>query len=416
MAVVVGTGPMSVFDQLVGQGRVVETLRRAATDPAAMTHSWLFTGPPGSGRSVAARAFAAALQCDRVVGGDSDRDGDNDDDGAGDSDGEQLGPGCGTCPSCHTVMVGSHPDVTVVATAETFIRVDRARELALAAASRPTSGRWRILVVEDADRLNEQAADALLRTLEEPPPRTVWLLSAPTLDDLIVTVRSRCRHVRLGTPPVRDVADLLISRDGIEPAMAHYAARAAQSHIGIARRLATDEAARARRRRVTGIPLSLTSLGEALAAAAEIVEQAGAGAQAASGEAATGARAEVLRQLGADPAARTQPPAVRAHLKQLDEDQKRTARRRQHDTIDAALTDLASVYRDALVLGSGAQVEPVNAGELAEIRRLCRVFGPQELLGALEAIGLARQRLIANGAPLLTIEAMMVGLIVPGAR
>lgn len=387
---------MSVFDELVGQQRVVQTLRRAATDPAAMTHSWLFTGPPGSGRSVAARAFAAALQCDRV--------------------GEPAGPGCGTCPSCHTVLVGSHPDVTVVATHETFIRVDRARELALAAASRPAAGRWRILVVEDADRLNEQAADALLRTLEEPPPRTVWLLSAPTLDDLIVTVRSRCRHVRLGTPPVHDVADLLIARDGIEPSMAHYAARAAQSHIGIAKRLATDEAARARRRRVTGIPLSLTSLGEALAAAAEIVEEATGGAQEASGEDAAAARAEVLRQLGADPAARTQPPAVRTHLKQVEEDQKRFARRRQHDTIDSALTDLASVYRDALVLGSGAQVEPVNATELDQIRQLCRVFAPDELLLALETIGLARQRLIANGAPLLTIEAMMIGLILPRAR
>jgi DNA polymerase III subunit delta' len=382
---------VSVFDQLVGQERVVDTLRRAATVPAAMTHSWLFTGPPGSGRSVAARAFAAALQCERP-----------------------QDPGCGQCGACRTVMVGSHPDVTVLSTSETFIRVERARELALAAAGRPTLGRWRVIVVEDADRLNEQAADALLKTLEEPPPRTVWLLCAPTLDDLIVTVRSRCRHVRLGTPPVDDVAELLIRRDGIEPSMAHYAARAAQSHVGIAKRLATDEAARSRRRRVTGIPLSLTSLGEALAAAAEIVEEATQGAQAVSGEDAAQARAEVLRQLGADPSARTQPPAVRAHLRQLEEDQKRVARRRQHDTIDAALTDLASVYRDALVLGSG--VEPVNATEAEQVARLARALGPEGLLHALETINLARQRLIANGAPLLVVEAMMVGLVLPHAR
>ncbi|MGI8948598.1 MAG: DNA polymerase III subunit delta' [Ornithinimicrobium sp.] len=384
---------MSVFDELIGQERVVATLRRAASDPAAMTHSWLFTGPPGSGRSVAARAFAAALQCE-----------------------QSQSPGCGQCPACHTVLIGSHPDVTVVATNETFLRVDRARELALAAATRPAAGRWRILIVEDADRLNEQAADALLKTLEEPPPRTVWLLSAPTLDDLIVTVRSRCRHVRLGTPPVQAVAELLIRRDGIEASMAHYAARAAQSHVGIAKRLATDEAARSRRRRVTGIPLSLTSLGAALAAAAEIVEEASDGASAASGEDAAQARAEVLRQLGADPAARTQPPAVRAHLRQLDEEHKRVARRRQHDTIDAALTDLASVYRDALVLGSGADVEAVNAGELEQVRQLARALGPEELLLALESITLARGRLVANGAPLLVIEAMMIGLTLPRAR
>jgi DNA polymerase III subunit delta' len=382
---------VSVFDQLVGQDRVVATLRRAAAVPAAMTHSWLFTGPPGSGRSVAARAFAAALQCERTTD-----------------------PGCGRCAACHTVMLGSHPDVTVLSTSETFIRVDRARELALAAAGRPTTGRWRVIVIEDADRLNEQAADALLKTLEEPPARTVWLLCAPTLDDLIVTVRSRCRHVRLGTPPVEAVAELLVQRDGIEASMAHYAARAAQSHVGIARRLATDEAARSRRRRVTGIPLSLGSLGAALAAAAEIVEEATEGAQAVSGDDAAAARAEVLRQLGADPSARTQPPAVRAHLRQLDEDQKRVARRRQHDTIDAALTDLASVYRDALVLGSG--VAAVNATETEQVAQLARAFTPEELLKALETINLARQRLIANGAPLLVIEAMMVGLTLPRAR
>ena len=384
---------MSVFDQLIGQQRVVDTLQRAAADPAAMTHSWLFTGPPGSGRSVAARAFAAALQCERT-----------------------QAPGCGECPACHTVLVGSHPDVTVVATNETFLRVDRARELALAAATRPAAGRWRIIIVEDADRLNEQAADSLLKSLEEPPPRTVWLLSAPTLDDLIVTVRSRCRHLRLGTPPVQSVAELLIRRDGIEPSMAHYAARAAQSHVGIAKRLATDETARARRRRVIGIPLSLTSLGAALAAAAEIVEEASEGASVAAGDDAAQARAEVLRQLGADPAARTQPPAVRAYLRQLDEDHKRIAKRRQHDTIDAALTDLASFYRDALVLGSGAQVEPVNAGELEQVRVLARSLHPAELLLALETITLARGRLVANGAPLLVIEAMMIGLVLPRAR
>lgn len=384
---------MSVFDQLVGQTKVVQTLRRAATHLASMTHSWLFTGPPGSGRSVAARAFAAALQCDRP--------------------GEK---GCGECEGCRTVMLGSHPDVTVVATNETFIRVDRARELALAAASRPAMGKWRVIIIEDADRLNEQAADALLKTLEEPPPRTVWLLCAPTLDDLIVTVRSRCRHVRLGTPPVDAVAELLIVRDGIDPAMAHYAARAAQSHIGIAKRLATNEDARGRRRRLISIPVKLSSLGAALDSAADLVEEATAGAENTSGQDASEARAELLRQLGADPHARTQPPAVRSHLRTLEDDQKRQARRRQHDTLDAALTDLSSMYRDALVLGTGAQVDPVNASELEQIRTLAKAMSSEELLGALETIALARQRLIANGAPLLVMEAMMVGLILPRAR
>lgn len=384
---------MSVFDQLVGQNKVVATLHRAVENPASMTHSWLFTGPPGSGRSVAARAFAAALQCDRsgVLG-------------------------CGECEGCRTVMVGSHPDVTVVATNETFIRVDRARELALAAASKPAMGKWRVIIVEDADRLNEQAADALLKTLEEPPPRTVWLLCAPTLDDLIVTVRSRCRHVRLGTPPVDAVAQLLIDRDGIDAAMAHYAARAAQSHIGIAKRLATNEDARGRRRRLVSIPLKLSGLGAALDAAADLVEEATAGAQSVSGQDAAAARTELLRQLGADPLARTQPPAVRSHLRTLEEDQKRQARRRQHDTLDAALTDLSSMYRDSLVLGTGARVDAVNASEMGQIQTLAKAMDSQELLAALETIALARQRLTANGAPLLVMEAMMIGLTLPRAR
>jgi DNA polymerase III subunit delta' len=383
---------MSVFDQLVGQDRVVATLRHTVSTPGAMTHAWLVTGPPGSGRSVAARAFAASLQCDTP-----------------------QDPGCGDCQACRTAMAGTHPDVTIVATSETFIKVGEARELAVLAQTRPSMGRWRIIVVEDADRLNEPAADALLKSLEEPPPRTVWVLCAPSQEDLIVTVRSRCRHLRLGTPPVDAVAELLILRDGIDPAMAHYAARAAQSHIGIARRLATDEHARARRREIISIPLSLTGLGAALAAAQDLVSGAGAGAEAESSDRAEEERRALLAQLGADPSARTQPPAVRTHLRDLEARQKREARRQQHDSIDAALTDLASVYRDALVVATGGPVELVNATEPEQVERLARSFTAEGLLRALETIGLARQRLIANGAPLLVLEAMMVGLTLPSA-
>ncbi|GAA5167084.1 DNA polymerase III subunit delta' [Ornithinimicrobium tianjinense] len=381
---------MSVFDQLVGQQQVVATLRRTLTTPGAMTHAWLVTGPPGSGRSVAARAFAAALQCERV------------DD-----------PGCGQCQACRTAMAGSHPDVQVVTTTETFIKVEAARDLAVDAQARPTLGRWRVIVVEDADRFTEQAADALLKSLEEPPPRTVWILCAPSLEDLIVTVRSRCRHLRLGTPPVSAVADLLIERDGIDPSMAYHAARAAQSHIGIARRLATDEHARARRREVTSIPLRLTSLGAALNAAQDLVSEAGEGAESVSSDRHEAERRALLEQLGADPAARVQPPAVRTHLRDLEARQKRQTKRQQHDSIDAALTDLASVYRDALLVSSGARVELVNASEPDAIGRLARAFSQDGLLEALETIGLARQRLIANGAPLLVLEAMMIGLTIP---
>ncbi len=221
---------MTVWRDLVGQEPTVETLSRAVRDDAAMTHAWLFTGPPGSGRSTAARAFAAALQCPRG--------------------------GCGECVECRTALDGTHADVKVVATEGLSIKVAEARALVQEAALRPSVGRWRIIIIEDADRLTsytDAPADALLKALEEPTPRTVWMLCAPSLEDVIVTIRSRSRHVRLRTPPVEAVADLLQRRDGVDPSMALHAARAAQSHIGLARRLARDEQARIRRRDVVAM-------------------------------------------------------------------------------------------------------------------------------------------------------------------
>ncbi|MFK5581860.1 MULTISPECIES: DNA polymerase III subunit delta' [unclassified Serinicoccus] len=401
---------MSVFGQLVGQQRVVATLSRAAGHPPSMTHAWLFTGPPGSGRSVAARTFAAALQCEGPGTGAGQRDGATEE-VAGEA---EPGPGCGRCQPCRMVMAGSHPDVRVVDTEQTFIKVAEARELVLEAQARPSLGRWRVVIVEDADRLNDHSANTLLKSLEEPTARTVWMLCAPSLEDVLVTIRSRCRHVRLGTPAADAVAELLVRRDRVDPAMAHYAARAAQSHIGIAKRLATDEHARARRREITSIPLGLDSLGAALRCAQDLVDEAGEGAKATSEDHAAEQRRDLLEQLGADPAARTQPPSVRSHLKRLDDRLKAEARRQQHDSIDAALTDLASVYRDALLLATGARgVGLINTGEPEQIERLARSFTPEGLLQALETIGTARQRLIANGAPLLVLEAMMIGLILP---
>ncbi|WP_157635771.1 DNA polymerase III subunit delta', partial [Nostocoides japonicum] len=213
---------MSIWDDVVGQEPAVETLRRAVADPSVMTHAWLFTGPPGSGRSIAARAFAAALQC---------------------PDG-----GCGVCRECRTAYEGTHADVDLVSTEGLSIGVDLARRLVELSSRRPSVGRWRVVVIEDADRLTEQSGNALLKAIEEPGSRTIWMLCAPSVEDVLITLRSRSRHVRLRTPRPEAVADLLARRDGIDPQMALYAARAAQSHIGLAKRLATDEGARIRRR------------------------------------------------------------------------------------------------------------------------------------------------------------------------
>jgi DNA polymerase-3 subunit delta' len=349
-----------------------------------MTHAWLFTGPPGSGRSVAARAFAAALQCPNG--------------------------GCGECHECRTALAGTHADVTVIATELLSIKTEQARELVQLAARRPTMGRWRVIIIEDADRLTETAADALLKAIEEPPARTVWMLCAPSLEDVIVTIRSRCRHLALRTPSPAAVADLLVRRDGIDPAMAAYAARAAQSHIGLARRLARDEGARIRRHDVVTLPLRIRGVGDAVLLAGELVETAAEEAKAATAERDSAERERLVHSLGADPAARTQPPHVRAQLSAMEKDQKTRATRFQRDVVDRALVDVLSVYRDVLVLLAGDPVDLVNEEMRVDLTRLARELSPEDVVQRMEAVREARERIAANVAPLLAVEAMAVQL------
>jgi DNA polymerase-3 subunit delta' len=374
---------MTVWDEVVGQEPAVAVLAHAATHPEAMTHAWLLTGPPGSGRSTAARAFAAALQC---------------------PDG-----GCGTCHECTTTLAGTHPDVTLVATEGVFIRVDTARPLVELAARAPSEGRWRVVVVEDADRLNESSGNVLLKAIEEPVPRTVWVLCAPSPADVLVTIRSRCRPVALRVPPVQAVADLLVRRDGIDPHVALVAARAASSHVGVARRLARDPEARARRVRVLELAGRVRGVGDAVLAAGELVETAQADAKAATVERDAAERATLLRSLGASDVA-TPPPAVRAQVRQLEEDQKRRATRAQRDVLDRAMVDLLSLYRDVLVVQLGAGVELVNAEQERLVRELAAGSTPEQTLRRMDAVGTARTRLAGNVAPLLAVEAMAIAL------
>jgi DNA polymerase-3 subunit delta' len=379
-----------VWRDLVGQEPTVETLGRAVRDEASMTHAWLFTGPPGSGRSNAARAFAAALQCPQG--------------------------GCGECRECRTALDGTHADVTVVATEGLSIKVDQMRGLIQEAALRPSVGTWRIVIIEDADRLtaySDAPANALLKALEEPTPRTVWMLCAPSLEDVIITIRSRSRHVRLRTPPVGAVADLLQRRDGIEPAMALYAARAAQSHIGLARRLARDEGARIRRHEIITMATKIGGVADAIGAADDLAKIADEEAKAGSDERDAAERTRLLETLGADPTARTQPPHIRTQLAALDKEQAGRRKRYVRDVIDRSLTDLASVYRDALVLRLDSDVALVNPDAIDRVRTLARAFTAEQLLGALDAIAEARERISVNVAPLLALEAMALRLRLP---
>lgn len=374
---------MSVWDDVVGQDRAVEVLRTAVHEPGAMTHAWLITGPPGSGRSNAARAFAAALQCEEG--------------------------GCGRCQACTTALAGTHADVTVVATEKVTFSIDEVRDLIGVAQRAPSQGRWRVLVLEDADRMTERTSNVLLKAIEEPPPRTVWLLCAPSPQDVVVTIRSRCRRVALRVPPVADVAALLVARHGVEPGVADAAARAAQSHIGLARRLARDPEARERRHRTLQLAAAIRGVGDAVLTAGELVEVATAEAKAATADRDAADRAALLHSLGAD-GGQTLPPALRAQVRQLEEDQKRRATRAQRDVLDRSLVDLLSLYRDVLVVQLGAGVDLVNTGEVEVVRRLAGEGTAEQTVRRMDAIGEARTRLAGNVAPLLAVEAMAVAL------
>ncbi|GHG60769.1 DNA polymerase III subunit delta' [Streptomyces griseocarneus] len=401
---------MAVWDDLVGQDRVIEQLAAAARDADAlvtaeaapggpgpggaskMTHAWLFTGPPGSGRATAARAFAAALQCvspDRASGG----------------------PGCGFCDGCHTALVGTHADVEVVRTDVLSIGVKETRDLVRRAQLSPAGGRWQVIVLEDADRLTEGAGNVLLKAVEEPAPRTVWLLCAPSLEDVLPTIRSRCRSLTLRTPPVGAVADILVRRDGIEPELADRAARATQGHIGRARRLATDERARARRAAVLKMPLRVADMGGALKAAQELIDAASEDAKQVAEEVDTKETEELRAALGA--AAGTGgrlPRGTAGAMKELQDRQKRRATRTQRDSLDLALTDLTGFYRDVLAIQLGSRVELANTDARADLERIAAGSRPEATLRRIEAIVACRQALDRNVAPLLAVEAMAVAL------
>jgi DNA polymerase III subunit delta' len=385
---------MSVWDQLIGQRSVSETLGRASSGQG-MTHAWLFTGPPGSGRSNAAIAFAAALQCSRP----------------GEQAGEPAGePGCGECHECRTVLAGSHADVNVVRTQKLSIGVSEVRELVRSAALRPVGNRWQILIVEDADRLTDQAVNALLKSIEEPTPHTVWMLCAPSVEDVLVTIRSRCRLVTLRTPTPSDVAEFLVRAMGVAPSLAAYAARASQGHIGRARALVRDEATRNRRREVVSLPSRLTSLAPCLAAAASLAEMAKAEAGVVTAEFDSREKADLDASYGVVQRGR-RPREYAPALAALDKAQKTRAKRYVLDVVDRALMDLVSVYRDAIALGGGAGGDLVNEEMRAEVAELARTVNPEGHLRRIECIFEAREQMLEFNVPVaLALESMMAGL------
>ncbi|WP_432944487.1 DNA polymerase III subunit delta' [Kribbella sp. CA-253562] len=386
---------MSVWDDLVGQQPAVGILRRAVSGAAArlrgesgaatagMTHAWLITGPPGSGRSNAGRAFAAALQC--------------------------ANEGCGECNECRTALSGAHPDVSLIRTELLSIRVSEIRELIRRAAMSPTQGRWQVMVVEDADRLTEQAADALLKSIEEPGPKTIWVLCAPTVEDVVPTIRSRCRLLVLRTPPVPAVAEMLSRTLGVDAELAGFAARAAQGHIGRARALARDETVRERRTKVLEVPFALRDLGACLKAAQQLAEAAKEEAKASAAAVDEKERAALEQALGVGTKG-AKPREAAAAVKDLEEQQKARAKRWERDVLDRSLVDLMALYRDVLVVQTRAGSELINAELQTSIVQFAERTTPEQTIRRIDALAACREAIEMNVAPLLALEAMTIAL------
>ncbi len=393
----VDRGQAAVFDDVIGQQVAVHELTLAVAaahgEPglptAAMTHSWLFTGPPGSGRSVAARAFAAALQC-------------------------EYG-GCGHCSHCRTVMAATHADVRTVTPEGLTISVKEMRAVVQLAARRPATGRFQIVLIEDADRLTEGASNALLKAVEEPPPHTVFLLCAPSThpDDVSVTIRSRCRVLALRTPSAASIAEVLVRRDHIEPEMAEWAASVSGGHVGRARRLATDEEARDQRRRILAVPGALRSVADVFVEADDLLATAKGEATSMSGRRDAVELEELKTALGAGGTGKGAVGAARGTagvVKEMEKRQKSRATRTQRDVLDRALVDLSGFYRDVIAYSLGSTAPLMNPDVAGDIEVAASRLGSVGALQRLDAVLACREAIEVNVKPQIAVEAMMMAL------
>ncbi len=385
-----------VWAGLTGQHHVVGELAEAAAGHG-MSQSWLITGPAGSGRSVVALAFAAALQCETHTG-------------------------CGHCSGCVAVLARVHADLVVLSPEGLSIGIGEAKELVRKASSLPTVGHWRILIIEDADRFTEDAENTFLKTLEEPPERTVILLCAPSPADMLLTTASRCRKINLRLPSSADLTHALVA-EGIDPAIAAFAARASQGHLGRARRLATDEAARSRRADVLRLPTRLGGVADALAAAADLYEAAAEESGASFAERDLEERASLeatLSGASAKSSGRGAGAAVKVRgavgaVRELKRRQDSRTKRGIRDVLDHALIDLVAWYRDVLAVQVGAHVDAVHDDQRTAVQAAARGSRPEQTLARIEAVLACRQSLIeyTGVAPQLAIESLAVRLQQP---
>ena len=373
-----------IWHDMLAQPEAVELLSIAVRHrDEGVFHSWLFTGPPGSGRSNLAFAFAAALQCPEG--------------------------GCSICHSCKLAQSGTHPDIHVLSTEASQITIAEIRELVADSVLGSSMGKYRIMIIEDADRMTPIASNVLLKALEEPPAGTIWMLCAPSEADMLPTIRSRVRRVGLKVPSVEDVAKLLIEREGVEPKLAHIAAAEAQSHIGMARRLAQSPEARARRKEVLTAAMNIRTVTDAVATAGKWLDLAKSDAEALTKERDEEERLALLHSLGLtekDPL----PQALRSELKRLTDAQSRRSTRSIRDGLDRIFVDLLALMRDVLAVQLQAATPLVNEDFRGAIEKFAESTKPEDTLARITAIDQARVRIERNVRDQLTLESLAVSL------
>lgn len=377
-----------VWDELLGQPEAIEQLQKAVTGkPDSVHHAWLFTGPAGSGRSNLARSFAAALQC--------------------------MEDGCGQCQQCRLVQADAHPDVSMLVTDRVVISIEEVRDLVARSSMATTVGNFRVIIIEDADRMAERTSNVLLKALEEPAEKVVWILCAPSVSDLLPTIRSRTRNVNLRLPSIDEVATLLVQRDGVAIDLARKSALLAQNHVGMARRLALSSEARARRSETLRVLMSISNLSSAMVAAEKLLGVAKRDAEASSAEKDAQEKEALLKAYGLAPDEKL-PPNLKAQFKELEENQKRRATRALRDGIDRIFTDAESIYRDLMALQLGAEVELVNTEIEPELMQRAQATAVEHTISILDSINQARARLASNVRDLLVLEALCTNFIFRG--
>ncbi|CAN5791520.1 DNA polymerase III subunit delta' [soil metagenome] len=369
---------MTVWDALAGS-RAADGLA-AQVSSGAPAQAWLLAGPPGSGKRQAAVAIAAAFNCSL-----------------------EPGRGCGRCPACARILRGRHPDVHHIVPEGPLIPVDVIREAIIPEAARsPFEAPYKVFIVEEAERMNPNAQNALLKTLEEPQPDTIFVLTTESEDELLDTVRSRCRMFRLDPVPESRIIELL-EAEGVEGSQARLAARVAEGDYARARSLALDAEVSRRREMWLGLPMRLGAPSDVLDMAQEVLDA----VREAVARRLEGQKQEVAELADAMGEGRGTAGARNSLAKR----HRRELRRLEIEVLGEAFGTLGSLWRDLLVTRRGSPEAITNLDRLDELRSLADT-APRDadLVAAMERCGAARSALERNANAQLLVEATLLDL------